>query len=281
MTMKRLGKGLAEIMEQTAPTSPSVVMIRTEQIKASRFQPRQQFNPASLDELKASIKRKGIVQPIIVRPIAHGIYELVAGERRWRAAQAIGIQEVPAIVRTISDKESMEVGLVENLQRDDLNAMEQARAFDRLIKEFGYTQEDVAETVSKDRATVANFLRLLALSQEIQQGVLDGKISAGHAKAILSVDNALRQLELFRETVRQQWSVRELERMTYVWQPRVPRKRRAQDAQTKVVEERLRQQLGTKVIVASRRKGGRIVIEYFSQDDLARILGALGVRLDG
>lgn len=278
MTTKRLGKGLADIITTTAPGAVSnFVSLRTDQIRESRLQPRATINEAALEELKASIQRQGIIEPVIVRPIAHGIYELVAGERRWRAARALGLSEVPALIKTLSDKEALEYSLVENIQRENLNPWEEAKGYARLVEEFGYTQEEVAATVGKDRVSVANILRLLRLPDEIQQGLRDGSVSLGHAKALLSVEGRARQLELYQRTTKEHLNVRQLEALAGVVSPSRRRRSARTDPQLKSVEDGLRQALGTKVTVSARAKGGRIVIDYFSQEDLARILSVLGV----
>ncbi len=274
---RRLGKGLAQIIETSMPAAESLVMLRTEQIRPCRYQPRQDMKPGALEELKASIKRRGIIQPVVVRPIAHGIYELVAGERRWKAAQQLGLAEIPAIIKALTDQETLECSIIENLQREELNPIEAARAFARLLEEFHYTQEQLAESVGKDRSSIANALRLLKLPEEIQQALRDGAISAGHAKALLGVEPAVKQLDVFRQAVAQHLSVRQLEELTARWQPRSARRRKALDPQAKALESELRQWLGTKVLFAPRKRGGRIVIEYFSSEDLARILQALGL----
>ena len=199
---KRLGRGLADIIEPAPQQATNFVMLRPDQIRHGRFQPRTTINEASLEELKASIKKSGVIEPVIVRPVAHGTYELVAGERRFRASQALGVGEIPAIIKGLSDKEALELSLVENVQRENLNPMEEAKGYERLLDEFGYTQEDIAAAVGKDRATIANLLRLLALPEEIQQGVREGHVAFGHVKALLSVPDRARQLELFRRIKR-------------------------------------------------------------------------------
>ena len=279
--MKRLGKGLAEIIEHSVQASPNALLIRTDQIKPGRYQPRQAFDQASLDELTASIKSRGIIQPLIVRPIAHGIYELVAGERRWRAAQALGLPEVPAVIRALSDQETLELSLIENLQRADLNAIEESRAYARLMEEFTYTQEQVADVVGKERSSVANALRLLRLPEDIQQALIRNKISVGHAKVLLGVEPVTRQLEAFAQITVQKLSVAALEQLVVSWKPRLAKRRKPLDAQAKATEDLLRQALGTKVNLSTRKKGGRIVIDFFSHEDLTRILQLLGVRVDG
>ena len=278
MTTKRLGRGLADIIETRPEASPNFLVLRTDQIRPNRFQPRTTISESSLEELKASIKKSGVLEPVLVRPIAHGTYELVAGERRLRAAQALGMPDVPAIVKTLTDREALEFSLVENIQRENLNPLEEAKGYARLIDEFGYTQEDVAASVGKDRATVANFLRLLALPTELQRGLHEGTITMGHAKALLSVEDRARQAELYRAIAQRGLSVRQTEAMTATLSPAHRRRTRRLDPQGKALEDALRKALGTKVSLAARHKGGRIVIEYFSQEDLARLLQLLGVN---
>lgn len=275
---KRLGRGLAQIIETTTTqTTQSVTMLRVDQIRPSRYQPREHIRPEELEELQHSITRLGVIQPLIVRPVAHGIYELVAGERRWRAAKAAGKPEVPVIIKALTDQETVEHSIVENLQREDLNPIEEARAFGRLIEEFGHTQEHVAESVGKDRSSVANALRLLKLPAEIQDALREGAVSEGHAKVLLGIEQPAKQLELFHQTTAKKLSVRELEELAARWQPRARRRRRELDPQLKALEQELRQVLGTKVSLAARKRGGRIIVDYFSSEDLTRILRALGV----
>ena len=208
---KRLGKGVAQIIESTARSTQNYVLVKTEQVRPSKYQPRETFRPEGLEELKESIKRHGIIEPIIVRPIAHGIYELVAGERRWRAAQLLGIQDIPAIIRALTDQETIEYSLIENLQREDLNPLEKAKSFERMVNEFSYSHEQIAEAVGKDRSSIANTLRLLKLPKELQAALGDGKITEGHAKVLLALDGHPKQVELFRRILSEGLSVRMLE----------------------------------------------------------------------
>ena len=278
--MKRLGRGLADIISTPSHEDGGnlrFVMLRTEQIRPSRFQPRVHIDQDALEELKNSIKKSGVIEPVIVRPIAHGTYELVAGERRLKASQSIGIKEVPAIVRTLTDKEALEFSLIENVQRENLNPIEEAKGYARLLDEFGYTQEDIALAVGKDRATIANLLRVLALSDEIQRSLGEGKLSLGHAKALLSVEDRTRQLELWRQAMAQSYSVRQLEAAAAQWAPKRRRRAHVADPALKALEDQLRQRLGTKVSVTQRKKGGRILVEYFSSEDLTRLLQLFGV----
>lgn len=301
MTTKRLGRGLADIIP-AAPIPPpmptelpatvaavevegkpaaNLVLLPTAQIRVGRFQPRQEIVEHELEELKASIKRQGVIEPVLVRPIAHGVFELVAGERRLRASQAIGIQQIPSIIKSLSDKEALEYSLIENVQRENLNPMEEARGYLRLIEEFGYTQEDVAAAVGKDRATVANLLRLIKLPEAIQQAIRDGVITAGHAKVLLGAEGGAKQMELFQAAVKRQLSVRQLEELVGQWTPGRKRRARRAEPQLTALEDAIRQRLGTKVRLVARHKGGRLVIEYFSPEDLERILQALGLSGGG
>lgn len=278
MTTKRLGRGLAEIISTSPQSGGSFVMLRTDQIRTNQYQPRTTVNDTALEELKASIRRQGVIEPVIVRPIAHGTYELVAGERRFRASQALDIKEVPAIVKSLSDKEALEFSLIENVQREDLNPLEEGRGYARLLDEFGYTQEDIAAAVGKDRATIANVLRLLTLPDEIRQGLLDGAISMGHARALLSIEDRARQSALYRKAAKEGLSVRQVEALVVTYAPAKRRRARRSgaDPQLQAIEDDLRRALGTKVSVVPRKKGGRIIIEYFSAEDFTRILQALG-----
>lgn len=281
MTTKRLGRGLAQLIESTAGTGSSFVRLRISQIRPSRLQPRGQILESDLEELKASIKQQGVLEPIIVRPLAHGTYELVAGERRWRASQAIGAEDVPAIVKSLSDQEALAWSLIENVQREDLHPLDEGRGYARLLDEFGLTQEDIAAAVGRNRASVANMLRLLKLPETIQQGMRDGKITFGHAKVLLSVEGAAKQLELYHAAVQGQVSVRQLEAMIGAAIPRKRRRMPRADPEIRRIEEDLRQIFGTKVSLVTRVKGGRIVIEYFSDEDLQRILQVMVPSNDG
>ena len=278
--MKRLGRGLADLIDTSQEQSVSgSVTIQIEHVKTGKFQPRGKISEAGLEELKESIKRSGVIEPIIVRPSGDGNYELVAGERRLRASQAIGIKEIPAIIKTLSDKEAVEFSLVENIQRENLNPLEEARGYSRLLDEFGYTQEDIATAIGKDRATIANFLRLLGLPEEIQNGLQDSAITMGHAKALLSIEDSTKQQEVYLRVRNQQLSVRQTEALVISSTSARLRRAGRTNSQLKAVEDELRRSLGTKVTLAPRKKGGRITIEYFSQEDLTRILQLLNVSV--
>lgn len=277
---RRLGRGLSELIESSPRDTSSFVMLRTGQIRANRFQPRIEIKPEGLEELKASIKKSGVIEPLIVRPMAHGTYELVAGERRLRASQQLGIAEVPAIIKTLTDREALEFSLVENIQRENLNALEEAKGYARLLGEFGHTQEDVAEAVGKNRSTIANMLRLLTLPEAIQRALGEDKITMGHARALLSIEDKAKQAALFEQILKEELSVRQVEVRSATISPQRRRKaKRLLDPQTRALEDELRRVFGTKVSVAARKKGGRITVEYFSQEDLSRILQVLGVSV--
>ncbi len=254
-------------------------MIPLDQIDNNPDQPRKRFDEEQLEELKESIQAHGLLEPIIVRPV-DGRYEVVVGERRWRAAQMAGLAEIPAIVRSMSDREAMEIALVENLQREDLNPLEEAEAYRRLMEEFSLTQEEIAERVGKKRSTIANTLRLLELDPEIREDLASGKITGGHAKALLSIPGKAKRLRIARRIVEEGLSVRAVEELARE-EPgkeaaarKRPRMERV-DPILRDVEERLQRVLGTKVRVVGKGRRGRIEIDYYSEDEMHRIVEAL------
>ena len=202
MENRALGKGLSALIPEKnlSPNVDSVFRVKLSEIKENSLQPRTVYDDNKLSDLILSIKEKGVLQPILIRSRDSG-YEVIAGERRLRAARALGMEEVPVIVKSVNDGEALVLALVENIQREDLNAIEEARAFNRLMLEFNFTQEKIAQSVGKDRSTVSNILRLLKLPQEIQESVFDGRISEGHARALLGVENTHEQKKIFDETV--------------------------------------------------------------------------------
>ena len=279
MEKKRvLGKGLTALIPDDLPQEEkdNIRYIDTGQIRPSRYQPREEFIQERLDELIGSIKENGFLQPVLVRKIDAG-YELIAGERRLRAAKALNIQQIPAIVKTVSEDDVLVMSIVENVQREGLNPIEEAHAFQRLIAEFGFTQERVAQEVSKDRTSVSNLLRLLKLPLEIQDAVSQGTISMGHARSLLSLETVEKQLKLFRDMISNQLSVRELENIVKVSvSPSKRRKARVTDLKTdpyvRALEEELQQLLGTRVRIRHAKKRGKVIIDYYSLEDLDRIL---------
>lgn len=276
MSRKALGRGLRALIPETESFEGTVRLIPIDQIDRNPEQPRKHFAEDQLHELKESILAHGVLEPIIVRPI-EGRYELVVGERRWRAAQLAGLESIPAAVRSLTDKEAMEMALVENLQREDLNPIEEAEAYRRLMIEFEMTQEQVAERVGKKRSTVANRLRLLEIEPELIAEIAAGRLSAGHAKALLAIGSSSERLTVARRAIEEGWSVRAVEeysreRTKKPAPPRRPVGRKERDPLILDIEERLQRSLGTKVRVVRHGQRGRIEIDYYSQDDMERIL---------
>ena len=266
--------------EEPAGTAPSdtvgrIVHIRLDDIKPNAHQPRTQFDEQSLQELAESISEHGVIQPVLVRPAKNG-YELVAGERRYRAARRAGLAEIPAIVRELDDRSNMLFALIENMQREDLNGMEEARGLQEMQEAYGLTQEQVAKTVGKSRPYVANALRLLKLPPAVQAMVEDGSLSAGHARTIAGFDGEKRQIEVAEQAVRYGWSVREIEKLA---RQKAGKKRktkpRQRDEHARRMEEELSVSLGTRVRIAGTQDKGKIELDYYSRDELDRLLEVL------
>lgn len=283
MTRKALGRGLSALLsadQTTGPENSSEIAI--DLIDPSPVQPRSHFDDRSLKELAMSIRENGIVQPILVRP--NGLrFELVAGERRWRAAQAAGLERIPAVIREIANDKVLELALIENIQREDLNAIEEARAYKKLIETVGLTQESLAKRVGRDRSYITNHIRLLRLPEDLQQLVQEGKLSGGHARTLLGTDDVAAQRRIARKIIEKGLSVRETER---VMQQLVsglgktaPRKApgASGDPNIKAAETKLRRRLGTRISISpsSSRPGGKIEIEYYNDRDLDRFYGLL------
>jgi ParB family chromosome partitioning protein len=268
-----LGRGLASLIPQRSAGQPGTLEIPTNRIKPNPHQPRKRFDQESLATLTASIAEHGVLQPILVTETIDG-YQLVAGERRLRAAQAAGLDRIPALVRQLADRDQLELALVENLQREDLDPIETADAYRQLIDEFGFTQDALATRVGRARSTVANTLRLLDLAPGIQSAVADGRLTEGHGRAIGGLATEL-QDRVLDSVIGQELSVRQTEEL--VRRLREPKPQaagpqgRAADPDMERVEEDLRRALGTKVSLARSRRGGRIVIEYYSDEELGRL----------
>jgi ParB family chromosome partitioning protein len=281
-----LGRGLGALIGEQDAMRPreAVVEIPAEEIRANRYQPRQSMDDAALHELAESIREHGVLQPIVVRRAERG-YELVAGERRFRASQLAGLARVPACVREYSDEQALEVALVENLQREDINGLEAARAYRRLSSEFGLTQEQIAVKVGKSRSAVANTLRLLQLSPTEQRSLEKGEITEGHARALLASEPDRRK-SMLADIIGGKSSVREAEQMARgdrgagpaLEGPSVHRDG-SPDANVAAVEARLRELLGTRVSIRRRGSRGAIQVEFYSDEDLERLVGLLGVRV--
>ncbi|MHB1956430.1 MAG: ParB/RepB/Spo0J family partition protein [Sulfobacillus sp.] len=280
-----LGRGLEALLPQMGVSEGEEVSeILLETIRPNPYQPRKRMDEEKLAELMNSIKEHGVLQPIMLRVAVPRGYEIVAGERRFRAVERLGMARIPAIVRTISDKQAMEIALIENLQREDLNAIEIAEAYLNVMKHFDLTQEELAARVGQSRSHVANMLRLLALPDELRADVSRGTISMGHARALLSVNDEGARMLLARKIVAEGLSVRAVEVMCQHLAdvPRGTKKqeRRQPDPQIRAVEERLRNRLGTSVRIQMGKKRGKIEIDYFSLDDLDRILALFAVAAD-
>ncbi len=270
-----LGRGLDSLIPRSG--GQEIVEVDIERVVASREQPRRIFRDNSLRELAASIKQKGVLQPVLLRRMGDGTFQLIAGERRYRASMMAGLKKIPSIIREDGPEDALEIALIENIQREDLGPLETAHAFDRLIKHFGLTQEKLSEKVGKDRATVANYLRLLGLPEEIKKHVDEGSLSMGHARALLSMENANAMRAAARKVIKEGLSVREAERLAKKAAHPAGKKTTptARSAETASLEEKLIKHLGTKVKVKDRGKRGSIEIEYYSLDELDRLLDVL------
>jgi ParB family transcriptional regulator, chromosome partitioning protein len=277
MEKKALGRGLDALLPSAKPTAmpelPEVQHLRIDAIVPNRFQPRQAFSPHELAELTASLKQTGLLQPILVRRKGDGMYELISGERRWRAAKDAGLETVQAVIRNCGDEESIILALVENLQREDLNPMEIARAYHRMMNEFSLTQDIIAQRVGCERSSIANIVRLLNLPLEVQKMIETDQLSLGHAKVILGLSSPSEQQRVAQLVVARSLSVRETERI--LESAVLQRKRRTTEIRRSPlsdVEERLQKRLGTKVTIMTGRRGGKVIIHYFSPSELDGIL---------
>lgn len=286
MVNKVLGKGLSALISDKPKTTASkqalsIEYIDVSKIKISSYQPRENFSENQLNELALSIKEKGMLQPLILRQMAQG-YELIAGERRLRAAKMLKIPQVPAIVKDADNKDSLTISIIENVQRQQLNPIEEAHAFKRLISEFGISQEEVGKAVGKDRSSISNTLRLLNLPKEIQDEVSRDRISMGHARALLSLAGTKDQLEFFEKVLKNSLSVRELEKLIQE-SPKQKKptsigalKRAQKDPHVAAVEEQLQHRIGSRVkINVNRKNKGTIAIEFYSLEDFDRIVAIL------
>ena len=275
MARKALGRGLDALLPSvpaTAGPGAQVATIETDRIRPNPQQPRERFDEAAIESMAASLREHGMLQPVVVRRVEDG-YELIAGERRWRGAQRAGLERVPAVIRDASPRESLELALIENLQREDLNAIEVAQAYRLLVEEMGLTQEEAARRVGKERATVANYLRLLRLPDSVQAMLVEGRLEMGHARALLAAPDAAAQVRLAQEAIAKGWSVRQVEaRARAVARPAARRRGRGgrRDPDVAAAEERLALALGTRVSIEGTERG-RIVIRFASLEELNRI----------
>jgi len=263
-----LGRGLAALMEDESSIEAREVSV--DQILPNPYQPRKTFNQEKFDELVQSIKTQGIIQPIVITPMGeNGKYYIVVGERRWRAAKELKMEKVPAIIKNLEKKEIMEAALIENIQREDLNVVEMAEAFKRLMEEFTYTQEELGGIVGRSRSSVANVLRILKLPEEIKNALREGKITEGHARALLAVESDKEREKLFQKMLQSKITVRQAEKKA--------QKKREKDVNLQAIEEKLSQMLKTKVNIVGRKKKGKLIIEYYSLEQLEEII----LKLEG
>ncbi len=284
---KGLGKGLGslfddnniidEIVEKTEKKDISQVKLSL--IEPNKKQPRKNFDKEKIEILAKSIKENGLIQPIIITPSKNGMYKIVAGERRWRAAKKAGLKEIPAVVRDYSDEQIAEIALIENLQREDLNPIEEALGYKSLLEEFNLTQENVSRKIGKSRSAIANSMRLLNLEKPIQELLTAGKISSGHARAILSVEDGALRAELSDRIVNENLNVRQAETLAKQLQKKQPKKKTpvktAYDIELEHIQKKLSSNLGTQVKISHTSKKGKIEIEYYGNEDLERILNLI------
>jgi ParB family transcriptional regulator, chromosome partitioning protein len=278
---KALGRGLSALIPDIPAAekqSKPVQFIEVMKVAPNPFQPRETFRPEALAELKQSIAEKGLVQPITVRRYGAG-YQLIAGERRLRAVRDLGLEAIPAYILDVaSDEDMLELAIIENIHREDLNPLEVAHSYKRLMEECNLTQEEVAVKVSRDRASVANFLRLIKLPRKIQESLQDGDLSMGHARALLSLESAEQQVQVWQKILKSALSVRQVENLVRSQTKKVKPRAKGASAQTAYIsdlENKLRTHLATKVSIKARKKGGVIEIDYYSDDELDRLSGLL------
>lgn len=276
---RSLGKGLSQLIAEQFDASPAEVGI--EQIVPNPGQPRTRFDEEPLRELAESIRLHGVLQPLTVKPVGENQFELIAGERRWRAAQLAGLKTVPVVVRSADRQESLELALIENLQREDIGPLESARAFRLLIEEFQLTQEEVARRVGKSRAAVANSLRLLRLPARVQEGLEEGKITEGHAKALLGIEEPDRLLAVYDLILERGLTSKDVERLAQASKdrPRPPKAAVTEDPHARALQDALARHFAAPVKLQPSARGGKLVIDYSSDEDLQRILEVLGIQL--
>lgn len=282
MSKTGLGKGLSALIPQTSREikegEENVTEIAVSAIVPNSFQPRRFFDEEKLKELASSIKEHGVVQPVVVRPLKEGQYELVVGERRWRACQYLHLPKIPAVIKEYTDEQMMELAVVENIQRQDLNPLEEAQAYKKLITEFNYTQEMVAQKVSKSRAFVANMVRLLNLPTEVLNYLSHGQLSVGQARPLLTLEDAELQKSIAKKIIKEKMTAREAEEYVRKIMDNISREKPARRRKSKLspelldIETRLREICGTKVQIRDKGNKGKIEIEYYNSDDLNRII---------
>src|SRR6266403_3231510 len=277
-----LGRGLGALLSSPGPSSAeapgtTTIELPIDSISPNPQQPRKDFDARALHDLSASLKQSGVLQPVVVRRLGHG-YQLIVGERRWRAAKLAGITQIPAVVREATDAQSLELALVENLLREDLNPMEEAEAYQRLLAEFGWTQEELAQRVQRDRSSIANCLRLLKLPEIIQADLRANRLTMGHARALLSLASPAEQLRLREEILTHSWSVRATEQGVQAKRAKPPRRQLRRSHDLAAVEDALRVALATRVRLVGSERAGRIEIAYSSREELDRLAELITTR---
>lgn len=279
--LKGLGRGLDALLSTVESVDDRLTALAIERIRPGKYQPRSQIDDAALEELTASIRAQGVIQPVVVREVGLGDYELIAGERRWRASRKAGLAEIPAVIRCVSDEAALAMGLIENIQRQELDPIEEARGLKRLIDEFALTHEAAAEAVGRSRSAVSNLLRLLALPEPVQQMLHDGRLEMGHARALLPLP-VLEQISLAQQIAADGLTVREVEQKAQQQDGKVGRKPVApvrQDADVRRLAETLSEQLGMSVSLRNAARGnGKLIIEYANLDELDRLLEKLQAK---
>jgi ParB family chromosome partitioning protein len=279
---KALGRGLEALipgMSEGGSGKPEgLLLVALDEIHPNPLQPRRTFDPEKIEELANSIRENGIIQPLVVKKGVDG-FELIAGERRWRAAQKAGLDKVPVIVKEVEEKHRLELSLIENIQREDLNVIEEAEAYQKLIEQFGYTQEEIGKRVGKSRTSITNTLRLMKLNKKIKDDVTQNKINMGHARAYLGLDAPSRQLEAHAQVLKRSLSVRQTENLVKRMKRGVKEKHAGkQDNQHEFVLAELRKRLGTKVAINLRGKKGKLIIEFYSPEELERVFEIISGR---
>lgn len=277
---KALGKGLSQLLGEQLETGSSELLISN--ISPNQRQPRRIFDEDALKDLSESIKVHGVLQPILVRPISEGKYEIIAGERRWRASQLAGLKTMPVMIKSAAGQDSLEWALIENVQREDISAAEQAVAFRRLMDEFGLTQEQVADRVGKSRTAVANTVRLLRLPKAVLSALELGKLSEGHARALLAFETEEKKLSVFNQILEKDLTVRDVEKLAQDGQQpktKTISTRVTKDVFTIQLESALSEKFGTPAKLDRTEKGGKVVLEFYSDEDLERIIELLGVQI--
>lgn len=285
MAKKGLGKGFDAFFEneikELSESGEAVHELKISEIEPNRRQPRKAFDEEKIEALGESIKEHGLIQPIVVVRNKHGMYSIVAGERRWRAAKKAGLKTVPVVIKDYSEEEAAQVALIENLQREDLNAIEEAQGYKSLIDEYEMTQEEISKTIGKSRSAIANSLRLLSLDNKIQKLVIDGKLSGGHARAVLSIPDSEGRVFLAQKIIDEELNVRQAEAIAKQMLNRKPKPKSVKKSEMQIELEalsgRLSESFGTRVKIQGGAKKGKIEIEYYNNEDLDRILGMFNI----